>query len=89
LFRINFEATSKKREIGGALALGGRSSINSYNNQMEVGIRVKDILRRKGSGGGTCGGGKVPPFLLSNGEVSHLERYQINVLLARLTKVRH
>jgi hypothetical protein len=39
LFGINFEATSKNREIGGELALGGRHSINTYNNQMEVGVR--------------------------------------------------
>jgi hypothetical protein len=39
LFGINFEATSKNREIGGALALGGRRSINTYNNQMDVGIQ--------------------------------------------------
>ena len=39
LFGINFEATSKNREIGGALAIRGRHSINTYNNQMEVGIR--------------------------------------------------
>jgi hypothetical protein len=39
LLGINFEATSKNREIGRALALGGCHSINTYNNQMEVGIR--------------------------------------------------
>jgi hypothetical protein len=38
LFGINFEATSKNREIGGLLALGGHCFINTYNNQMEVGI---------------------------------------------------
>ncbi len=39
LFGINFEATSKNREIGRALALGGRRSINIFNNQMEVGVQ--------------------------------------------------
>ncbi len=34
-----FEATSKNGEIWGALALGGHRSTNTYNNQMEVGIR--------------------------------------------------
>jgi hypothetical protein len=29
----------KNREMGGALALGGRRFLNIYNNQMEVGIR--------------------------------------------------
>jgi hypothetical protein len=38
LFGINFEATSKNREIGEVLALGGRRSINTYNNPMEVGV---------------------------------------------------
>jgi hypothetical protein len=68
LFGINFEATFKKnREIGGALALGGRRSINTYNNQWKLASGVGDILRRKRGRGGTCGGGKVPSFLLSNG----------------------
>jgi hypothetical protein len=38
LFGINFEATLINRQIGGALALVGRRSINIYNNQMEVGV---------------------------------------------------
>jgi hypothetical protein len=38
LFGINFETTLKNREIEGALALGGCHSINTYNNQMEVGV---------------------------------------------------
>jgi hypothetical protein len=67
LFGINFEATSKNREIGGALALGGRHSINTYNNQKEVGVWGGGYIRRKRRGG-MCGGGEVPSFLPSNGD---------------------
>jgi hypothetical protein len=44
LFGINFEATSKNREIGGALALGGRCFMNIFNNQMEVGVRGRRFI---------------------------------------------
>ncbi len=58
----------KKREIGGALALGGPCSINTYNNQMEVGVLGGGYIEEEARlGRNVCGGGKVPSFLPSNG----------------------
>ncbi len=67
LFGINFDATSKNREIGGVLALGGRRSINTYNNQMEVGIRGGGYIEEEARPGQNVWWGKVPSFLPSNG----------------------
>ncbi len=60
LFGINFEATSKNREIGGALALGGRRSINIYNNQMEVGVRGGGYIEEEARPGRNMWGGRGP-----------------------------
>jgi hypothetical protein len=62
-----FEATLKNREIGGALALGGRRSINTYKNQKEVGIRGGGYIEEEARPGQNVGGGEVPSFLPSNG----------------------
>jgi hypothetical protein len=67
LFGINFEATSKNREIGGALALGGCHSINTYNNQMEDGIRGGEYIEEEARLVECVWGGKVTSFLPSNG----------------------
>jgi hypothetical protein len=37
-FLVFFLSHIKNKEIGGALALGGHHSINTYSNQMEVGV---------------------------------------------------
>ncbi len=60
LFGINFEATLKNREIGGALALGGRRSINTYNNQMEVGVRGGGCIEEEARPGRNVWGGRGP-----------------------------
>jgi hypothetical protein len=60
LFGINFEATSTKREIGGALALGGRHSINTYNNHMEVGVRGGGYIEEEARPGRNVWGGWGP-----------------------------
>jgi hypothetical protein len=60
LFGINFEATSKNREIGRALALGGRCSINTYNNQMLVGIRGGGYIEEEARPGRNVWGGQGP-----------------------------
>ncbi len=57
LFGINFEAISKNRVIGGALALGGRRSINTYNNQMEVGVRGGGYIEEEARPGWNMWGG--------------------------------
>jgi hypothetical protein len=57
LFGINFEATSKNREIGGVLALGGHRSINTYNNQMEVGIWGGGYIEEEAEAGAERVGG--------------------------------
>jgi hypothetical protein len=53
LFGKIFEATSKNREVEGALALGGRCSINTHNNQMEVGIQGGGYIEEGVRPGGT------------------------------------
>ncbi len=65
-FGINFEATLKNREIGGALALVGRCSINTFNNHMEVGIRDGGYIEEEPRLGQNVWGGKVPSFFPSN-----------------------
>jgi hypothetical protein len=60
LFGINFEATSKNGGIGGALALGGCRSINTYNNQMEVGIRGGGYIEEEVRPGQNIWGGQGP-----------------------------
>ena len=67
LFGINFEVTSKNREIGGALALGGRRSINTYSNQIEVGVQGGRYIEEEARPGRNMWGGEVPLFLPSNG----------------------
>jgi hypothetical protein len=67
LFGINFEATSKNREIGGALALGGCRSINTYNNQMEVGVQGGGYIEKEARLGRNVWGGQGPVVLPSNG----------------------
>jgi hypothetical protein len=58
LFGIISEATSKNREIGGALALGGRHSLNTYNNQMEVGVRGGGFIEEEARPGRNVWGGQ-------------------------------
>jgi hypothetical protein len=58
LFGINFEATSKNREIGGALVLGGRGSINTYYNQMEVGVQGGGYIKGEARPGWNVWGGR-------------------------------
>jgi hypothetical protein len=53
-----FEATSKNRVIEGALALGGRRSINTYNNQIEVGIRGGGYIEEEARPGQNMWGGQ-------------------------------
>ncbi len=60
LFGINFEATSKNREIGAALALGGCRSTNTYSNQMEVGVRVGGYIEEEAMPGQNVWGGQGP-----------------------------
>ncbi len=66
-FGINFEATLKNREIGGALALLGRRSINTFNNHMEVGVQDGGYIEEEPWLGRNVWGGKVPSFLPLNG----------------------
>jgi hypothetical protein len=56
----NFEATSINREIGGALALGGRRSMNTYKNQMKVGIRGGGTIEEEARLGRNVWGGQGP-----------------------------
>ncbi len=60
LFGMNFEATSKNRETGGVLALGGRRSINTYNNQMEVGVQGGGYIEEEARPGWNVWGGRGP-----------------------------
>jgi hypothetical protein len=61
LFGIDFEATSKNREIGGAsLALGGRLSINTYNNHMEDGVQGGGYIEEEARPGRSMWGGQGP-----------------------------
>ena len=48
------------------MALGGRRSINTYNNQMEVGIRGEGYIEEEARPGQNVWRGKVPSFLPSN-----------------------
>jgi hypothetical protein len=50
----------KNREIGGALALGGCRSINTYNNQMEVGVRGGGYIEEEARPGRNVWGGRDP-----------------------------
>ncbi len=52
--------------MGGALALGGRRSINTFNNQMEVGIRGGGYIEEEVRPGQNVWEGEVPLFLPSN-----------------------
>jgi hypothetical protein len=60
LLGINFEATSKNREIGGALALGGCHSINTYNNQMKVDALGGGYIEEEARMGWNVWGGQGP-----------------------------
>jgi hypothetical protein len=82
LFGINFEATLKNREIGGALALGGHRSINTYNNQMEVGIRGEGYIEEEARPGQNMWGGEVPSFLPSSG-ASRTKKNKLHLGLRR------
>jgi hypothetical protein len=66
LFGINFEATLKNREIGGALALGGRRFINIFNNEMEVGIRGRRCIEEDARPGRNVRGGIIILFGVVN-----------------------
>ncbi len=55
--------------------LGSRHSINTYNNQMEVGIRGGGYIEEEARPGrDVWGGGEVPSFLPSNGALKKRKR---------------
>ncbi len=58
LFGLNFEATSKNRVIGVALALGGCCSMNTCNFQMEVGIQGGGNIEEEARPGRNVWGGQ-------------------------------
>jgi hypothetical protein len=60
LFGINFEAASTNKDIGGVLGLGGRRSINTYNNQMEFVVRGGGYIEEEARPGRNVGGGQDP-----------------------------
>jgi hypothetical protein len=74
LFGINFEATSKNREIGGALALGGHRSIKTYNNQMEVGFRGGEYIEEEARPGWNVWGGQDPVVFAVKWSVKNKEK---------------
>jgi hypothetical protein len=74
LFGIIFEATSKNREIGGALALGGHRSINTYNNQMEVCIRGGGYIEEEARPGQNVWGGRGPVVFAVKRSVKNKEK---------------
>jgi hypothetical protein len=55
----NFLSHINNREIGGALALGGRCFINIFNNQMEVGIRGRRYIEEDTRPGQNMRGGGI------------------------------
>ncbi len=74
LFGINFEASSKNREIGGALALGGHCSINTYNNQMEVGFWGGGYIEEEARPGQNVWGGQGPVVFAIKRSVENKEK---------------
>jgi hypothetical protein len=74
LFGINFEATLKNREIGGALALGGRHYIETYNNQMEVGIRGGVDIEEEARRGQNVWGGQGPVVFAIKWSIKNKEK---------------
>ncbi len=70
---MNFEATLKNREIGGALALGGHCSINTYNNQMEVGFRGEGYIEVEARPGRNVWGGWGPVIFAVKRSVENKE----------------
>jgi hypothetical protein len=75
LFGINFEATSKNREIGGALALVGRRSINTYNNQMEIGPQGGGYIEEEARPGWNVWVGQGPVVFAVKRGVENNEKY--------------
>jgi hypothetical protein len=73
-------ATSKNREIGGVLALGGRRSINKYNNQMEVGVRGGGYIEEEARPGRNVWGGQDPIVFAVKRSVENKEK--LNYILA-------
>jgi hypothetical protein len=80
LFEINFEATSKNKEIGRALALGGCCSINTYNNQIEVGIRGGAYIEEEARPGRNVWVGQGPVVFAIKWSVKNKEK--LNYILA-------
>jgi hypothetical protein len=74
LFGINFEATSKNREIEGALALGGHHSIKTYNNQMEFGIRDGGYIEEEARPGQNVWGGQGPAIFAIKRSIKNKEK---------------
>jgi hypothetical protein len=74
LFRIYLEATLKNREIGGALAFGGRRSINTYNNQMEVGVRGGGYIEEEARPGQNMCGGQGPVIFAIKWSIKNKEK---------------
>ncbi len=66
MFGMNFQSTSKDREMGGALALGGCRFLNIYNNQMEVSMRGGLYIGEDVQLGWNVGGVTAPSFWLFN-----------------------
>jgi hypothetical protein len=56
------------------LALGGRHSINTYNNQMEVGIRGGGYIEEKARPGQNVWGGRGPVFFAVKRSVENKEK---------------
>ncbi len=74
LFGLNFEATSKNREIGGALALGGHRSTNTYNNQMEVGVQGGGYTEEEARPGRNMWGGRGPVVFAIKRSIKNKEK---------------
>jgi hypothetical protein len=71
---MNFEATSKNREIGGASALGGRRSINTYHNRMQVGFRGGGYIAEEARPGRNVWGGRGPVVFAVKRSVENREK---------------
>jgi hypothetical protein len=80
LFGINFKATSKNREIGGALALGSCRSINTYNNQMEVGAQGGGYIEEEVRSGRNVWRGRGPVVFAIKWSVENKEKNYILAL---------
>ncbi len=74
LYGINFEASSKNREIGGALALAGHHSINTYNNQREVGVQGGGYIEEEVRPGRNVWGGQGPVVFAVKWSVKNKEK---------------